>query len=192
MCRLRACGQPDPVRYNPAKAISVLRRYADRCGATEAGDAEVCRALEEAGAVKKMTIKYVYTLKAGETPDSYVEDPGTLKGPWGETVEEAMAALRDQAQIEVAEYWDRGEELWVILAETPQPKAITITNDFHGTSTEIMVAADGTISEAQAEAARKALCGLESCDGSGTLGECPVRLLVSPTKDGRLAVSSDW
>ena len=48
---------------------------------------------------------------------------------------------------------------------------ITLTNSFHGTSTNIRPRADGTISEITARRAHKALCGSPECicgDAAGT------------------------
>ena len=44
-------GWPDAVAYDASAAVPVLQGFADRHGTTEQGDAEVCRALEQAGAV---------------------------------------------------------------------------------------------------------------------------------------------
>lgn len=46
-----ADGWPEPVRYDFGKGAEVLVRFDDGHGATEKGDAEVCAALEAAGAV---------------------------------------------------------------------------------------------------------------------------------------------
>lgn len=46
-----ADGWTEPVKYDAAKALPVLARFDDGHGATERGDAEVCVALEAAGAV---------------------------------------------------------------------------------------------------------------------------------------------
>ena len=46
-----ADGWPEPVRYDEDKALPVLAGFDDGHGATERGDAEVCAALEAAGAV---------------------------------------------------------------------------------------------------------------------------------------------
>lgn len=48
---LFAADWPESVRYDEDKAVPVLARFDDGHGATEKGDAEVCRALEAAGAV---------------------------------------------------------------------------------------------------------------------------------------------
>lgn len=44
-------GWPDRIQYVPALALPVLRDFATGHGSTEDGDAEVCSALERAGAV---------------------------------------------------------------------------------------------------------------------------------------------
>ena len=46
-----ADGWPDAIAYRADVAVQVLGRFADGHGTTEAGDAEVCAALEEAGAL---------------------------------------------------------------------------------------------------------------------------------------------
>jgi len=43
-------GWPERVTYRAAEAVAVLRGFGDAHGATEAGDAEVCAAVEAAGA----------------------------------------------------------------------------------------------------------------------------------------------
>jgi len=48
--RARAEGWPDYVRYDFAKAAAVLAGFASMYGLTEEGDAEVCAALDAAGA----------------------------------------------------------------------------------------------------------------------------------------------
>ena len=49
--RFFADGWDESVEYDTEKGAEVLARFADGHGATEKGDAEVCRALEVAGAV---------------------------------------------------------------------------------------------------------------------------------------------
>lgn len=61
-----------------------------------------------------MTFKHVYTLRPGETPTNYRDNPGELPGPWGETVEEALAALEEHG-VKVMAYWDKEPDLWVIV-----------------------------------------------------------------------------
>ena len=48
--RVRAEGWPECVRYDEGKAAAVLAKFEYRYGTTEEGDAEVCAALEAAGA----------------------------------------------------------------------------------------------------------------------------------------------
>lgn len=49
-CKALVCGWPDAATYRTEVAIGVLEQFADMAGSTEDGDAEVCRALENAGA----------------------------------------------------------------------------------------------------------------------------------------------
>ena len=46
-----ADGWPESFRYDEEKAIRVLATFPDGYGETETGDAEVCSALEDAGAL---------------------------------------------------------------------------------------------------------------------------------------------
>lgn len=48
--RVRAEGWPEYVRYDEGKAAAVLAKFEYRHGEDEYGDAEVCAALEAAGA----------------------------------------------------------------------------------------------------------------------------------------------
>lgn len=48
--RVRAEGWPDYVRYDDGTAAAVLAAFPTRYGITETGDADVCAALDAAGA----------------------------------------------------------------------------------------------------------------------------------------------
>jgi len=68
-------------------------------------------------------IQNIQILKAGQTPfDATARgSAGYQPGPWGETAAAAIKAFEAATGETVAEYWEREEDLWVIL-EQPEER----------------------------------------------------------------------
>ena len=69
--------------------------------------------MEKTKQMESKQIDGIYILKEGDTPWNYKSDPGYFEGPFINR-EEAFECRDLDGDLEVVEYWDRGDNgLWV-------------------------------------------------------------------------------